>query len=34
MIVTFIDTFKHLYGVEPISRVLTAHGVKIAPSTY
>ena len=30
----FIDDHKGRFGVEPICRVLTAHGVKIAPSTY
>ena len=31
---TFIDEYKERFGVEPICRVLSAHGVKIAPSTY
>ncbi len=37
---TFIDTHRHrrtagkVWGVEPICRVLTEHGVKIAPSTF
>lgn len=30
----FIDDHKHWFGVEPICRVLSQHGVKIAPSTY
>ena len=30
----FIDRHKPRFGVEPICRVLKAHGVKIAPSTY
>lgn len=34
MIVDYIDGHKQEYGVEPICRVLTAHGCKIAPSTY
>lgn len=34
MIVDYIDTHKQAYGVEPICRVLSAHGCKIAPSTY
>lgn len=34
MIVDYIDEHKQEYGVEPICRVLTAHGCKIAPSTY
>jgi putative transposase len=34
VVVTFIDDHKDRFGVEPICRVLTAHGVKIAPSTY
>ncbi|GAA4485332.1 hypothetical protein GCM10023094_39960 [Rhodococcus olei] len=34
MIVDYIDTHKQEYGVESICRVLTAHGCKIAPSTY
>jgi putative transposase len=32
--VAFIDAQKDRFGVEPICRVLTQHGVKIAPSTY
>lgn len=34
VIVDYIDTHKQAYGVEPICRVLSAHGCKIAPSTY
>lgn len=30
----FIDDHRDRFGVEPICRVLTEHGVKIAPSTY
>lgn len=30
----FIDEHKERFGVEPICRVLTEHGCKIAPSTY
>ncbi len=29
-----MDVHRHLYGVDPICRVLTEHGMKIAPSTY
>ena len=34
MIVAFINDNKKRFGVEPICRVLTEHGCKIAPSTY
>ncbi|WP_258557983.1 IS3 family transposase [Rhodococcus sp. AG1013] len=34
VIVDYIDEHKQEYGIEPICRVLTAHGCKIAPSTY
>lgn len=34
MIVAFIDAYKHLFGVEPICRVLKDHDLPIAPSTY
>ena len=34
MVTAFIDEVKDRFGVEPICRVLTEHGVKIAPSTY
>ena len=30
----FIDDHRKEFGVEPICRVLTEHGCKIAPSTY
>ena len=30
----FVDAHRGLFGVEPICRVLTEHGVPIAPSTY
>ena len=30
----FISEHKSRFGVEPICRVLTDHGVPIAPSTY
>jgi putative transposase len=32
--VTYIDEHKHLFGVEPICRTLTAHGWPIASGTY
>jgi putative transposase len=32
--VAFIDAHRHRFGVEPMCRVLTEHGVAIAPSTY
>jgi putative transposase len=32
--VRFIDAHKARFGVAPICRVLTEHGIKIAPSTY
>jgi putative transposase len=32
--VVFIDGHRRRWGVEPICRVLTEHGVAIAPSTY
>lgn len=34
MVTSFIDDHKARFGVEPICRVLTEHGCKIAPSTY
>ena len=34
MVVAFIDTHKDRFGVQPICRVLSAHGVRIAPATY
>ena len=33
-IVAFIDEHRERFGVEPICRVLTEHGCKIAPNTY
>ena len=32
--IAFIDACRHRFGVEPICRVLTEHGCKIAPNTY
>jgi putative transposase len=32
--VDYIDAHRDRFGVEPICRVLTEHGCKIAPSTY
>jgi putative transposase len=32
--VRFIDAHKQVFAVEPVCRVLTEHGCKIAPSTY
>ena len=34
MIVAYIDGHKARFGVEPICRVLSEHGMQIAPSTY
>lgn len=34
MIVDYIDAHKNRFGVDPIARVLTEHGMAIAPSTY
>ncbi|WP_230298711.1 IS3 family transposase [Actinomadura coerulea] len=34
VLIAFIDAFREVFGVEPICRVLSAHGTKIAPSTY
>ncbi|QYG91743.1 IS3 family transposase [Iamia sp. SCSIO 61187] len=34
MVVAFVDDHRDRFGVEPICRVLAAHGVAIAPSTY
>ncbi|MDA8063279.1 MAG: IS3 family transposase, partial [Actinomycetota bacterium] len=34
MIVAYIDVYKEQFGVEPICRVLSEHGMPIAPSTY
>ncbi|QEV42985.1 IS3 family transposase [Streptomyces nodosus] len=33
-LVAFIDTHRQVFGVEPICKVLTSHGLKIATSTY
>lgn len=34
MIVAYIDAYRDRFGVEPICRVLSEHGMQIAPSTY
>ena len=34
MIVDYIDAHRDRFGVEPICRVLCAHGCQVAPSTY
>jgi putative transposase len=34
VVTAFIDDHKDRFGVEPICRTLTAHGVPIAPSGY
>ncbi|MGH7745641.1 MAG: IS3 family transposase [Candidatus Dormibacteria bacterium] len=34
LIVAYIDAYKDRFGVEPICRVLSEHGMAIAPSTY
>ena len=34
MVVAFVDDHRDRFGVEPICRVLTEHGVKIAPNSY
>ena len=34
MLVEYIDEHRDRFGVEPICRVLTQHGVPIAPSGY
>jgi putative transposase len=34
VVAAFIDEHRDRFGVEPICRVLTEHGCKIAPSTY
>ncbi|WP_448390209.1 IS3 family transposase [Microbacterium aurum] len=34
VVIQFIDDHRDRFGVEPICRVLTEHGVKIAPSGY
>jgi putative transposase len=33
-VISFIDEVRDQFGVEPVCRVLTEHGVKIAPRTY
>jgi putative transposase len=33
-VIAFIDAHRNRFGVEPICRVLTEHGCKIAPNTY
>jgi len=33
-VITFIDAHRDRFGVEPMCRVLTEHGVRIAPSTF
>ena len=30
----FIDEVRDAFGVEPVCRVLSEHGVRIAPRTY
>lgn len=34
MVVAFVDDHRDRFGVAPICRVLTQHGVKIAPNSY
>ena len=34
MVVGFIDDYRVRFGVEPICRVLSGHGVQVAPSGY
>jgi putative transposase len=34
VIIAYVESFRARFGVEPICRVLSAHGVTIAPSTY
>jgi putative transposase len=34
VLIAFIDAFKKVFGVEPICRVLSEHGCKIATSTH
>jgi len=34
VVIVFIDEHRSRFGVEPICRVLTEHGAKIAPRTY
>jgi putative transposase len=33
-VIAFIDAHRGQFGIQPVCRVLTGHGVKIAPSTY
>src|SRR3954464_10414191 len=33
-LVEFIDEHRERFGVEPICRLLSEHGLKISPSTY
>jgi putative transposase len=33
-VIAFVDAHRDRFGVEPICRVLTEHGCKIAPNTY
>ena len=34
MILTYLDAYRERFGVEPICRVLSEHGITIAPGTY
>jgi putative transposase len=34
VVIAFIDAHRSRFGVEPICRVLSQHGVKVAPRTY
>jgi putative transposase len=34
VVIAFVDDHRDRFGVEPICRVLTEHGVKIAPNSY
>jgi putative transposase len=34
VVIAFVDDHRERFGVEPICRVLTEHGCKIAPSTF
>jgi putative transposase len=34
VVIAFVDDHQERFGVEPICRVLTEHGCKIAPSTF
>jgi putative transposase len=33
-VIAFVDQVRARFGVEPVCRVLAAHGVKIAPCSY